>query len=158
MTPPGSPGGADVRPASDHGDSDSIFGAAPSDVLDMSLSKVQGDGSGSDSVFGHAPSDLVDMSPPQSSHSGSGDSVFLRQHRRRRRRRLEPKTVPEEIWRRFTPVEINDALCMARLWGAGGRGAQCNKPRAADTDLCQEHAKSKLVHGRVDGPFPHKKL
>ena len=55
--------GRSARNASDHADSDSVFGAAPSEDFPMSPPR---EGSDSDSVFGVAPSDMVDLSPPQS--------------------------------------------------------------------------------------------
>merc|ERR1719453_1999021 len=64
--------------------------------------------------------------------------------------------------RYYTPAVIDEKCCMARTWN-DGKGGQCTRPRAENSDLCAMHIKQRdsekgLVHGRVDGEVPEKKL
>jgi len=64
-----------------------------------------------------------------------------------------------EVWKHFTPADVNTTKCLARVW-AGGAGGQCRTGRKEGSDFCPSHAKSNSwkAHGRVDGPIPVKKL
>mmetsp|Transcript_123310 Transcript_123310/g.310386 ORF Transcript_123310/g.310386 Transcript_123310/m.310386 type:complete len:271 (-) Transcript_123310:67-879(-) len=59
----------------------------------------------------------------------------------------------------FTPEEIEWTLCLARTWNAG-RGGQCLRHRRDGSDFCAMHGAGDkwMVHGRVDGNVPEKKL
>merc|ERR1711971_1407668 len=61
-------------------------------------------------------------------------------------------------WKTFTPESINHESCMARIWN-GGKGGQCTKTKRVEGyDYCVTHKEKYVVHGRVDGPIPLKKL
>ena len=52
-------------------------------------------------------------------------------------------------------------MCMARVWGDCGRGAQCSRVRMPDSEFCKlvDHRGPGLpMFGRVDGPVPPQKL
>ncbi|CAE8587060.1 unnamed protein product, partial [Polarella glacialis] len=68
--------------------------------------------------------------------------------------------VTSEVWKRFSPAQIDHALCMARTW-SGGLGGQCPRQRQGQKhDFCSLHDKKDgwKVHGRVDDAIPEKKL
>ena len=55
-----------------------------------------------------------------------------------------------EVWRRFTPTQVDPHKCQARTWG-GGFGGQCRQACMRGKDLCRAHFKQEsLAHGRVD--------
>ena len=67
----------------------------------------------------------------------------------------------QEIWKRFTPVEIDQGRCLVRTWVRekrnDGRGGQfANKPQK-NSRFCGRH-QGKLAHGSVDGEIPEDKL
>ena len=45
-----------------------------------------------------------------------------------------------DVWRRFSPEEVDGFKCLARTWN-GGRGGQCGNPRERGSDFCcrKEH-------------------
>ena len=64
-----------------------------------------------------------------------------------------------ERWRLFTPGEVDERKCMARVWN-GGEGAQCSKP-ACEGRLCKMHAGKRggpSWLGEVTGEIPAGKL
>jgi len=58
---------------------------------------------------------------------------------------------------RFTPRVVNLQSCKARTWG-GGYGGQCKGALWDGADFCGKHTEKWVLHGRVDGPIPEKKL
>ena len=62
-------------------------------------------------------------------------------------------------WRRFSPELPDQGKCMARVFGAQGRGGQCSVRRAEGGEFCRAHATQDRwhAHGRVDGPIPEAK-
>ena len=46
-----------------------------------------------------------------------------------------------DVWKRFSPEEVDEFKCLARIWN-GGRGGQCGHPRERGSDFCcrREHA------------------
>eukprot|EP00929_Paragymnodinium_shiwhaense_P064009 TRINITY_DN32027_c0_g1_i1.p1 TRINITY_DN32027_c0_g1~~TRINITY_DN32027_c0_g1_i1.p1 ORF type:complete len:569 (-),score=123.72 TRINITY_DN32027_c0_g1_i1:767-2437(-) len=81
--------------------------------------------------------------------------------RSRASRRRHPSK--ESVHQQLQSLDIDEGLCMARVWG-GGRGSQCSRSPKDGCDYCKLHAhealsgQGGLTHGRIDGPVPAEKL
>ena len=94
---------------------------------------------------------LVEFDP-----SGAGFGKRVRARGSKRRRNREEDTVPENVWKRFTPAAVDSTKCLARMW-SGGRGGQCKCLPIAGRSVCAMHSKS-TSHGLVTGAITYDKL
>ena len=74
-------------------------------------------------------------------------------------RRGAPTVDVEPEWRQYTPRNVDESKCLARIW-AGGCGGQCSKAPTV-RQYCKRHAQQenqKGWHGNVQGEIPEEKL
>ena len=72
--------------------------------------------------------------------------------------RAEEESVPDHVWKRFSPEVVDHTKCLARTWG-GGRGSQCPREPVQGRSLCRMHcSQGTLSHGLVDSAIPYGKL
>ena len=100
--------------------------------------------------------DLSDDALVEVDLSGARFGKGLRARGSKRRRSLEENTVPEDVWKRFTPAAVDFTKCLGRMW-SGGRGGQCKCLPSPGRALCAMHSKS-TTHGLVTGAIPYGKL
>ena len=75
---------------------------------------------------------------------------------RGRRRQAVQSAIEEAATKRFSPVEVDNERCLARVCNHW-RGGQCYSKRRPGSDLCGQRAKG-MPYGLVTGPIPPSKL
>ena len=156
-------GGAEAVVAFGGGSSDS-FSEARSDAA-SGAGEARVFGGGSDDDFSEDRSSRADARAARVLGGGSsddfsegleGERVVEGRARRRRKRRSAQFVCDPEAWRRFTPVDIDQGRCMARVF-CGGRGGQCYGKCHGESKLCRQHERS-TPHGLVTGEIPQERL